>query len=301
MTYPRGCPAITRMLIKRERWPGGYKGQYVPLVYPGQAVVSNQPVLRLRQNSDVAPTVSAGLAGHVVAMTHRGGVVIESQAALVRGTIGAGRQVAGILTLWRSNEAHQASPLIPPGAILIVPQTLSFALLRQAISSGVSGIVAGSIAHCDLEGFLRTDLIRLLDTRNIEQAQAYLPPMTLLFTEGLGVAAMPTRIVNFLCRYQGLTALLSGTTSVRLKICPELVISLPLEERLISSEVSPDLVLGSLVRVCGGEHYGVVGVVDYFFPYQQVFPSGIHAHAVRLRLGDGSTRIVPISQIEQIE
>ena len=58
--------------------------------------------------------------------------------------------------------------------------------MRQALLAGVSGIVAGSIAIRDFEGFLRTDLLSLLDEKDVEQAQATLPAMTVLFTEGLG-------------------------------------------------------------------------------------------------------------------
>ena len=35
------------MLIRRERWPGGYKTRGSALVYPGQEVQPDQPVIRL--------------------------------------------------------------------------------------------------------------------------------------------------------------------------------------------------------------------------------------------------------------
>jgi len=43
--------------------------------------------------------VLAGLHGRVVQVTRRGGVVIESHVALVRGSFGIGKQIAGVLNL----------------------------------------------------------------------------------------------------------------------------------------------------------------------------------------------------------
>ena len=49
MTYPLGWSIIPHMLIRRERWPGGYGIRGSALVYPGQEVQANQPVLRLEK------------------------------------------------------------------------------------------------------------------------------------------------------------------------------------------------------------------------------------------------------------
>ena len=145
MTYPLGWSIIPQMLIRRERWPGGYKTRGSALVYPGQEVQADQPVIRLekpdsakalassRQYSPTSPPVSqlagyhaaqkdihshvqqmngiilAGMRGRVVEITRRGGVIIETRAAIIQGTIGVGNQVAGILTFWNSNYGFQPS------------------------------------------------------------------------------------------------------------------------------------------------------------------------------------------------
>src|SRR5947209_19457988 len=49
MTYLLGWSVIPQMLIRRERWPGGYKTKGIPLVYPGQDVLPDQPVIRLEK------------------------------------------------------------------------------------------------------------------------------------------------------------------------------------------------------------------------------------------------------------
>ncbi len=348
MTYPYGWSVVPRLIVKKERWPGGWQARSIPLVYPGQEVVPDQPVLRFEQSaqlaavtsqkkqrgvsgqlglSDSAPVASlsgtgqfqapvsiggnlssrievpAGLHGRVVGFTGRHGVVIESRAALVQGVLGAGNQVAGVLTMWRAGGVSYVPYAIPPGALLVVPGPLTFTLLRRALNSGVTGVIASSIALRDLEGFLRTDYLQLLCADDIDLAQAQLPPLTILLTEGIGSSIMPAHVVNLLHRYQGSIGLLSGVTSLKHNIYPELLISLPVTETQENWQpVQPDttLSLGAQVCINGGERMGRIGYIDYFFVYEQTFKSGIRARAVRLRMEDGSFDVVPLANIARI-
>lgn len=318
---------LPQTLVRRERWPGGNWLQASALVEPGQEVLPDQPVMRLLRSSlpsisngpfPSAPrrsgpltipgsqrnieTIPAGLYGRVVDLTPRGGVVIEAQATLLSGAIGAGRQVAGVLTLWNPEQSLRKRSVIPPGAILVVAGSVDLALLSQAQRSEVTGIVAGSISLRDFEGFLRTDLIQLISSSDIEHSQAYLPPLTLLLTEGVGSFAMPEHIFAILSRHQGSIALLSGATSVPLGIFPELAISLSSQEAEPVEAVQPSslLVPGALVRVSSGDYLGALGIIDYLFAYQQAFPSGIRSRAVRLYLEDGTHLIVPLFLLERV-
>jgi len=318
---------IPQTLVRRERWPGGNWLQASALVEPGQEVLPDQPVMRLLRSSQPimgsgpfpavplrsgplaitgtrrdVETIPAGLYGRVVDLTPRGGVVIEAQATLLSGAIGAGWQVAGVLTIWDPEQSLRKRNVIPPGAILVVSGSVDLALLSQALRSEVAGIVAGSISMRDFEGFLRTDLIQLISSSDVERSQAYLPPLTLLLTEGVGSLAMPEHIFAILSRRQGSIALLSGATSVPLGIFPELVISLSNQEvePVEAVQPSPLLVSGVLVRVCGGDHLGVLGIIDYLFAYQQTFPSGVRSRAVRLYLEDGTHLIVPLFLVERV-
>ncbi|TMC61004.1 MAG: hypothetical protein E6J21_09255 [Chloroflexota bacterium] len=161
----------------------------------------------------------------------------------------------------------------------------------------------GDIPFRDLEGFLQTNLVELINRIDVESAQAHLPPVTILLTEGIGIFAMPVRTINFLSHYQGSIALLSGATSIRQGIFPELVISLPLVEiQQHWHPMRPDttLSIGAQVRVCSGDHEGAIGTINYLYSHQQVFASGILARAALLRLEDGSMLTVPLSVIERI-
>ncbi len=308
MAYQPGWSVIPQTVVRRERWPGGYRGNIaahgVPLVYNGQEVQPDQPVLRMEHRmvaGSIAQdeVVPAGMHGRVVDITQRGGVVIEAQASVVRGEIGAGNQVAGILHVV---EGDTLNAKLPAGAILATASSVSFVMLRQALLAGVSGIVAGSIAVRDLEGFLRTDIIQLLDDINSEQTQATLPPMTVLFTEGVGIASMPEATFRILQQRQGTVVLLSGITAPRQGIVPELILSFSPEEIHRWQPVQEDLSLslGARVRVESGEHEGAIGSIDYIFAYEQVFPSGIRSRALRLRLGDGSPLLIPATLAQRI-
>lgn len=327
MTYLLGWSVIPQIIVRRERWSGRYNTRNIPLVQPGQNVQPDQPVIRierLKTPPELATTLPhlslpgvantsgigntyeflpASLRGLVIDITRRGGVIIESQAAVLQGVIGAGKQVAGILTMWQASGVTCEQQAIPPGALLVVPGPLNLAMLHQAMASGVVGVIASSISSRDLEGFLRTDLITLIGSIDVEMAQLHLPPLTVLFTEGLGIMAMPARTLDLLSRYQGSIALLSGATSVRQGIFPDLVISLP------SSEVQqgwqpvlpdPTITLGAQVRICSGEYAGASGTITYLFAHQQTFLSGVHERAVHLLLENGSTVTVPLTLVERI-
>jgi alkylated DNA nucleotide flippase Atl1 len=318
---------IPQTLVRRERWPGGNWLQASPLVMPGQHVLPDQPVMRLARASQITTdkgpfpvnttcsgplsiadpqrvleTIPAGVYGRVVGLTPRGGVVLEARATLLSGAIGAGRQVAGILTIWHADQTLRKQRVIPPGAILVVNGSVDLTLLSQAQRSEVAGIVAGSISLPDFEGVIRTDLIQLISSVDVERAQAYLPPLTLLFTEGVGSLAMPEHVFTLLNEHQGSIALLAGATSVPLGLYPELIISLPQETMQVSQAVqaTPLLVPGALVRVCGGDHQGALGVIDHLFAYQYTFPSGVRSRAARLFLEDGRRIIVPLFLVERI-
>lgn len=308
MGYPPAGSLVTQIETQRERRFAGYNARSIPLVYPGQDVLADQPVIRLelhqaegQAQTDAPVIIPAGLRGQVVKTTARGGVVIKTRAAVLTGNIGAGQQVAGFLTLWQPARSRP-SP-VPAGAILVIPGPASFAMLRQAVASDVVGIVASSIEMRDFEGFLGLDAFDLLDSVDVDMAQARLPPLTLLFTGGFGFQTMPQSTLQLLTRYQGSIALLSGVTSTRYALYPELVISLPEAETQRNWQpptFDASLRLGARVRVRSGANAGITGDIDYFFVHQHRFLSGVQGRAVRLRLADGTTLIAPIVNIERI-
>lgn len=318
----RNTGAMER-IIKRERWPGevvgGQRVQCVPLVTPGQHVPANQPIARLeRQLSPVQAlsgserrdeVVMAGLNGHVLGITPRGGVFIESHATVVSGALGVGNQVAGILaTMHVRDESGISGEMskLPTGAILVIPEPLTFTVLRRAVISGVIGIIGSSIVLSDLEGFVRTDLLSLLASTNMESAQAHMPSLTLMLTEGIGQIPMAADTFEVLQRHQGEIALLSGLTSTRYHITPEVLISSSEQQSIQGYSLQKEtehqsLGIGTRVRVVCGTQEGAAGTIEYFFMHEQVFPSGVMSRAVRLRLDDGTLLMVPLIHVQRLD
>ena len=333
VSYPLGSSLIPRIGVRRERWPGGYDLHSVPFVQVGAKVEPDQPIMRLTRSETrvVLPQVPrlslpasvepglpgavkrykplaseiivAGLQGKVVRITGRGGVVIEGQAAIVSGALGAGRQVAGPLTIWQAHSEKEQPAYIPPGAILVVPGPLNLAMLQQALHSRIAGVVASSISSRDFESFVRMNLIDLLQSTNAEILYTHLPPLTVMLTEGLGTIAMPVRTIDLLDQHKGRVALLSGATSLSAGVYPELLMPLSLKEmkeNQLALRPETALLPGALVRVCSGSYEGVIGVIDYLFSHHQRFPSGVYERAARIQLEDGSQLVVPLPVLERI-
>ncbi len=345
MTYPLGWSVVSQMVVRRERWLGGYSQRGVPLVYPGQDVQPNQPVIRLekadrlngnRRNSGALSAYSAqdqrqalseaqpspglpgdqpsvnglyqdklilsGLRGRVLDVTRRGGIIIESRAAVVQGVLGVGRQVVGSLVCQRSADGLNE---LTPGAILVFPGVLRGDQLQQIVAAGVVGVIAGSVSLNDFESFLHISVTELLDSWDLDlflDAER-LPPLTLVLTEGLGTKPMSERPLQLLRHYNGSTALLTGLTSVNQQLFPDLVISLHEQETTQNwqpAQRDTALVRGAWVRVYGGERDGTIGEITAIFMHYVQFSSGIRARSAQLRLEDGTQIIVPLSSLERV-
>src|SRR5579872_310838 len=94
MFYPPGGSVVAQIETQRERRFTGSNARSIPLVYAGQQVLADQPVIRLElkeaegESQMGAPVViPSGLRGQVVKTTARGGVVIKTRAAVLTGNV----------------------------------------------------------------------------------------------------------------------------------------------------------------------------------------------------------------------
>lgn len=307
MNYPLGWPVIPGITVRRERRmdrPG------VALVQPGQQVQPDETIARVNPlapagSAPFAPprfsaqTLRAGLRGQVVEATPRG-VIIEGLVAVVQGLVGVGEQVVGELNIL-SKEALKVPPDMIPlarGVILVVPGSLTRALLEHASRCDVVGMIASSMVVEELESALGLDLTALLDGLPVPESPRPLP--TLLFTEGLGEHPMASSTLALLRQHGGDYALLSGATNPRRNRRPELLISLPSEAQPPAVKADPRIINGAIVRVSNGEYAGEIGQVVQTFQRPQCLPSGIHARAVYVRLERGVKATLPIYNLERI-
>ena len=151
---------------------------------------------------------------------------MRGRAIVVRGAVGFGNPVAGVLTFWPPGSNGRCRHL-PPGAILVVPGTISFAFLHQVLASGISGVIASSIAARDLEGFLRSDLIQLLDCDDTEMAAGASSTSYFVFNRGSGHVCMPSHVLTRSVQLPSRQSCLAFRSDLGTSgIFPELVISL---------------------------------------------------------------------------
>ena len=74
MAYLLGWSVIPQMLVRKERWPGGYKTRAIPLVKRGQEVLPDQPALRLEQIAPLEEIVTLPRPSSPSALDSGGGV-----------------------------------------------------------------------------------------------------------------------------------------------------------------------------------------------------------------------------------
>ncbi len=259
----------------------------------GQVILRGQPI---------AVQVLAYLAGTIVEVIPREGVVIESDVALVQGIFGVGGEAYGkICAVVASPDDDLTEAAIKAehrGCIVIGGRRITGEAVRRAIEVGVAAVVAGGIDDHDLREILGYDLgVAVTGTEKIGT--------TIVVTEGFGDIAMARRTFDLLTSHVGREASVNGATQIRAGVLrPEIIIPLP--EPLPSSargngRVAGALVVGSPIRIIREPNFGALGSVTKL-PHQQVLlASESLARVVEVKLADGSAVVVPRANVELIE
>jgi hypothetical protein len=293
MDFPLGWPVISAANVRRIR---PLTGGATALVQVGEQVRPDQPIAE-RPGPDGARTaVPAGLAGRVAQVVPGRGVVIEGAAAVVQGILGVGGDAVGPLHLLPRGESVAMVRLVP-GSVIVFPGQVPLTLLQRAASSRVAGIIGASVGARELEAFARADLSAALDGLVPEVARL---PLTLVVTEGIGNWTMDPTTYQALSAHVGDIALLDGATNPRRNRRPEVLLALPLGTATVSTPADDNIVIGALVRLTAGQQRGASGEVVNVFAHRQVVAPGLLVRAVRLRLDDGTSPVVPINCVERV-
>jgi hypothetical protein len=264
----------------------------------GQVIVRGQPQ-PLR--------VTAYLAGEVVEVIPREGVVIEADATLVQGIFGIGGEAFGPIHM-AGPDPHE--PLTAEqiteemrDAVVVGGGRVTDAALRKAVQVGAAAIVTGGIDDQDLKGFLGYDL-------GVAITGSEKAGLTLVITEGFGEIAMADRTWRLLQSRQGAEAAVNGTTQIRAGVIrPEIVVpwgsARPADGGGGSdrSAVGPagQLTLGVPVRIIRDPYFGQLGRVAALPPEPRVLASGSKARVVEVAVESGGCVTVPRANVELIE
>lgn len=293
MDFPLGWPVIPAANVRRMR---PLSRGATALVGTGEQVRPDQPVAERPGPEGQREYVLAGLAGRVAQVTPGHGLAIEGAATIVQGLLGVGGPVTGPLHFLPRGEAVAVVP-IPRGAVVVFPGQAPLTLLQRAASMGAAGVIAGSVGARELEAFTRADMSSVLDGLVPEIASISL---TLVFTQGAGVAPMDAVIQQALAQRTGDIALVTGLTDPRRNVRPEVLLPLPLGSATMAVPADGTVTLGTRVRVTAGRTRGARGEVVYQFSQRQHVEPGILARAVRVQLEDGTSPVLPVSFVERI-
>ena len=261
--------------------------------------VTGQVILR---GDPIAVQVAAYLAGTVVEIIPREGVVVEADVALIQGIFGIGGEAFGKICLVAASPDEDLTEVaIRPehrGCIVVGGRRVAGNAVRKAIETGVAAIVAGGIDDHDLREILGYDLgVAVTGTEKLGT--------TIIVTEGFGEIAMARRTFELLASHAGREASVNGATQIRAGVMrPEIVIAL--EEPLSASSrdsgrVAGSLNVGSPIRIIREPHFGALGSVTRL-PHEQVLlESESLARVVEAKLSNGMNVTVPRANVELIE
>lgn len=239
--------------------------------------------------------------GTIAEVHPKQGVTVETPCSLVQGIFGIGGEVSGELTMGVSAPDQ---PLLPEqltpvmkGKIVVGGAFLSAATLARAKEIGVVGLVVGGIHDKDLRALLGYDL-------GVAITGAEQVGFTLILTEGFGTIPMAPKTFSLLSAHAGHKASISGATQIRAGVIrPEIIIP----QASLSAGSRPDRIeregiqLGDPVRIIRDPLFGKIGAVSGLPSELRAIPTESEVRVLEVRFPDGTTTVVPRTNIEVIE
>ncbi|WP_455389636.1 hypothetical protein [Petrachloros mirabilis] len=245
--------------------------------------------------------VLAYVDGAVVETIPQQGVVVEAQCSLVQGIFGIGGEVWGEIAVGVQSPDE---PLMPThltsamkGKIVVGGSFLSSETMAKAKEVGVAGLVVGGIHDKDLRALLGYDLgVAITGGEQVG--------FTLILTEGFGTIPMAAKTFKLLSAHSGQKASISGATQIRAGVIrPEIII--PLATVIMTTAASQPqhegIRLGDPVRIIRDPLFGKIGEVSALPPDLTKIPTESEVRVLEVRFADGSSAVVPRTNIEVIE
>lgn len=292
LDFPLGRRLVSAASIRRQRiFPAGTTTQ----VAIGEQVQSDQPIAKV-DNAGNYSVIQAGFSGRVIDVILNQRVTIEGTVTIIQGVVGIGGPTVGTLCVLPRGESLAMVP-IPRGGVILFPQQLPLVLMQRAVTGGAAGIIAGSISAHEIEAFSRLDLSALLDGFPLgEPASA----LTIVITEGLGETTMSAPLYQVLSQRLDTTIYLSGETSTRQAIRPEVLLSPPISSSSLALPLDSTLETGAIVTVWTGTRRGSQAQVLQVLAHRQYSAAGLLVPSAILRFEDGTTDIMPLHVLDRL-
>ena len=260
--------------------------------------VTGQLILR---GAPIPIEVRAYLAGEVIELIPKEGVVIEAEASVIQGIFGVGGEAYGPIRMACSDHAMELDAgriaADMKGAVIVGGGRMTGAAVHRAVEVGASAIVSGGIDDQDLREILGYDL-------GVAVTGSETVGTSVIVTEGFGEIAMAERTFTLLKSREGDEAAVNGATQIRAGVVrPEIIIPLaPGEKSHAAKEAQAGGVLkvGCSVRIIRDPHFGIIGSVTALPPALTRLESESKARVLEVEIDSGQRVVVPRANVELV-
>ena len=281
---------------------GLFKSEYKSKVAGTVESISNVTGQLIIRGEPLPVQVCAFLAGEVVEVLPKEGVIIAADVSYVQGIFGIGGETYGSVRMACQQHTDELNAnLIKPemkDCVIIGGARMTGDAVRRAIEIGAAAVISGGMDDQDLRDILGYDLgVAITGSEQIG--------ITLVITEGFGEIAMAKRTFQLFSSREGDAAAVNGATQIRAGVMrPEIVIPLSEEEK--SREVEPEhtaglLEVGASVRIIRDPYFGQIGKVTGLPAELTVLHSESKARVLEVECESGAHVVVPRANVEMIE
>ncbi len=247
--------------------------------------------------------VFAYVDGVVTEVIEKEGVVMETAATFIQGIFGVGGETVGeiVMAVSKPEDVLTADRILPAykDKIIVGGAFIQHDAIDRAKKVGVRGVIVGGFDDEDLKKLLGYDLgVAITGSEEIG--------ITIVITEGFGKIHMAQRTFDLLKSRAGSKTSINGATQIRAGVVrPEVIIPLDKSGRAgnegLDKPMGRGMEIGDLVRIIRVPHFGKIGKIKSLPFAPQKIETEATVRILEVEFPDGSTAIVPRTNIEMIE
>jgi hypothetical protein len=245
---------------------------------------------------------SAYIAGRIIDVFPKSGVVIETWASFVQGIFGVGGERHGeLLTIAKPDEVLTADMISSDcaGKIVVGGSLVTLDVFTKAEQMKVHGLITGGINSDDLDAYLGYEMgVAITGHEDIS--------VTCVITEGFGEMAMANHTYTLLKDLDGQHASINGATQIRAGVIrPEVVVPLKSEMQdsrdIMDDTLADGMYPGTRVRIIRQPYFGAIGSVGGLPAELQQVATESWVRVMTVKLDDGRTVTIPRANAEIME
>ena len=247
--------------------------------------------------------VHAHIDGAVIEVMENEGVVMETTATFIQGIFGVGGETVGELAIAvnKPDDILTTDRILPAhkDKIIVGGSFIQHDVIDKAKKVGVRGIIVGGFDDEDLKKLLGYDLgVAITGSEEIG--------ITLVITEGFGKIPMALRSFELLKSRTGAKTSINGATQIRAGVVrPEIIIphntTGKISEEELDKPIGRGMEIGDQVRIIRVPYFGKIGKIKSLPFAPQKIETEATVRILEVEFPDGSTAIVPRTNIEMIE